>query len=217
MRRSRAVPPGRPPHPSEEGLSVRRVFLVALVGCGSDAAKPLPELAQYLSGIEDRAAEIATWRLDEATWRRITVEPYRDRYAEYVREFDTAAPALAAGIGGTFEIRDHFADDPQLTLGQARTRWALPVLAKAKVTRSIDAVFVEDGNRWRAIVGLDHVVTRAVSQFDAVCATRIDAPGATKTCRSAAWQVADAALRKDGERVAHACSLAMALCGTPSP
>jgi hypothetical protein len=198
--------------------TIELVVLVALVGCGSDAAKPLPELAQYLSGIEDRAAEIATWRLDEATWRRITVEPYRARYADYVREFDTAAPALAASLGGgPFEVRDHFADDPQLTLGQARTRWALPVLAKAKVTRSIDAVFVEDGNRWRAIVGLDRVVTRAVSQFDAVCAERIDAPGATKTCRSAAWQVADGALRKDRERVAHACSLAMALCGTPSP
>jgi hypothetical protein len=161
------------------------------------------------------------WRLDEPAWRRITVDPYRDLYAEYVRELDAAIPKLVMwGGAGRFEARDHFADDPKLTLGQARTRWALPVLAKAKVATigglPLDAVFVEDGGRWRAIVGLDHVVTAHVTRFDAACARRIDGDNSQR-CRAVAWQVADAALRTDPARVTRACSLAATLCGTPSP
>jgi hypothetical protein len=140
-----------------------------------------------------------------------------------VREFDAIAPALQTQLGrsrGAIEIRDHFADDPKLTRGQARTRWALPVMAKASVVMiadaPVDAVFIEDGGRWRAIVGLDRVVTAHVERLDPACAARIDGASSLR-CRNVAWQVADAALRNERERFAHACSLAVTLCGTPSP
>jgi hypothetical protein len=193
---------------------------VVLLGCSSPEVSPRsPELASYLTSVD--AAEIQKWKLDEATWRRITVPPYRELHAEYVREFDAAAPALAKQVGtGRFAVRDHFADDPRLTAGQVRARWALPVMAAGKVAMRgdtpIDAVFVDDGG-WRVIVGLDRIVTSHVGRIDAACAARIDTPNPSLRCRNVSWQVADAALRNEGERLRHACSLANTLCGISSP
>jgi hypothetical protein len=143
------------------------------------------------------------------------VEPYRALHDDYARAFAAARPMLpaqlAAAAGRT--MRAHFAGDPRATPDQAMTRWALPTLARAWVVDGVDAVFVEHAGGWRAIVGTAAIVRRRVAALDATCAAaldRIDPAGGR--CIETAWAVADAALRGDRARFAHACSLATAAC-----
>ena len=166
---------------------------------------------QTLEAVIERG-EVASWQLDESAWKRIVVEPYRELYPEYAREY-----ALAPIPRGTIATRRHFADDPQLTVGQAWTRWALPVLAESYVAtidgKPLDAVFVRDGDRWHAITGLDRVIRARVTALDPSCSIG----GTSKQCRELAWQIADAALRTERSRFARACALAEAHCGKPPP
>ena len=176
----------------------------ALAACSSRES-------QTLEAVIERG-DAATWQLDDAAWTRIVVEPYRELYPEYAREY-----AIAPIPRGAVATRRHYADDPQLTVGQAWTRWALPVLAESYVAtidgKPLDAVFVRDGDHWRAITGLDRVIGARVTALDPSCPIG----GATKQCRELAWQIADAALRTERSRFARACTLAAAHCGKPAP
>jgi hypothetical protein len=196
-----------------------RVFvLLLLLGCGNR------EPATLDLGLERRlleAREVGSWRLDEATWRRIVVEPYRDAFADYDRQLATELPRIAQQLerGTRIETRKHFAGDDKLTTGEAWTRWALPVLADSSVATvdgaPLDAVFVHDGERWRVIAGLDRVIRARVTALDASCAPLMETP--TKQCRELAWQIADAALRTQRSRFARSCALAASHCGKPPP
>lgn len=208
---------------------VRHLARAALIlaACSKPAPHAAPELAQYLNDLSgtDARATIATWKLTRAEWDRVTVEPYRGLYEEYARAFD--ADKLAAQLARKHSVlaRAHFAGDTTATHGQAMTRWALPTLAPSRVAElagrppePIDAVFVDVGGRWKAIVGIDAIVRRHVAALDPACAealTRIDPAGGR--CIETAWAVADAALREDRARFTHACGLAANLCGKPAP
>jgi hypothetical protein len=161
-------------------------------------------------------------KLDEPAWRQIVVDPYRDLYADYARAFEAAAPALRAQLASPGEVvmRPHFAGDPALTPDQRVTRWALPVLFDSRVATKagapIDAVFVRSGDRWRAIVGLDGILRARISALDPGCAALV---GRTEpaSCRQVGWEIANAALRTERDRITRVCSLARALCGNQSP
>ena len=197
---------------------MKRALLVALIACSS---RPPHGLADHLAALrEDRAVPLL--EMSSEMWRRTVVEPYSGLHGEYLREFAAARPQLESQIyrGGAIAARQHYADDPQLTFGQGRTRWALRVLEASRVATNdgqpIDAVFVQGKDYWFAIVGIDRVVRRHVDAFDPACGALIDGSN-TKGCREIAWEVADAALRNQRERVDHACALARTACGKPAP
>jgi len=206
------------------------LILAALLGCGKAAPAQAPELAEYLyatSGSADVTRVVAGWRLTREEWQRVVTEPYRPLWDDYVAAFDTAEPVLAAQLAARHPIlaRAHFANDPLMTHDQAITRWALPTLAPARIAERagrrpepLDAVFVAVGGKWRAIVGVGAIVRRRVASLDPACARVIDAIDvAGGRCTEAAWGIADAALREDRARFAHACGLATSLCGKPAP
>lgn len=197
------------------------VALIAIAACHREAPVPA-KLDAYLStlaGADEttRRDAVASWRVDEAAWQRLTTDPYRAAYADYARQFALAAPALVARLAhaGAITTRPHFAGDPRLTAGQARARWAQPVQAPSEIAEldgaPIDAVFVRDGAAWRVIVGIDAIVRERAAALDPACAALFDAltPG---PCADAAWVVAEAALRSDRARFARACAQATNLC-----
>lgn len=199
------------------------LVVVVTIACRREPIAQSADLATYLRDVAaldrtGRDLEIASWRFDAAGWNRTVVEPYRAVFDDYVRAFD---PDRLVGFIGDIDVRPHFADDPKLTAGQARARWALPVAFPSQVATAagapIDAVFVRDGDRWRVIVGLDVIINDRVDRRDRACATAIDRQLPSKRCRDVAWVVADAALRTDDARFARACALAATTCGTPSP
>ncbi len=167
--------------------------------------------------------EVASWRLDEAAWRRIVVESYRPLYADYAAAFVAAEPELVTALAGAKLVatRPHFAGDPALTPAQARTRWALPVAFASEVAtldgKPLDVVFLRDGDHWRAIAGLDRVIRARVASLDPTCAGVLDLLAPPPRCRDIGWEIAEAALRTDRGRFAHACTLATSLCGKPTP
>ncbi len=204
---------------------MRGVILV-LAACGRSAA-PTPgtadDLAAYLqpiAGAEEplRRHVIAGWVLDEATWNTTIVEPYRALWADYARGFDAASAPLVAQLAhaGAVTTRRHFAGDPRLTRAQARMRWAVPVQYPSMVAElagePIDAVFVFDGASWRVLAGLDELLLARARSLDPVCADRLARAGPVDRCTEVAWAIADAALRDDRERFAHACALAISVC-----
>jgi hypothetical protein len=189
-----------------------RIALLLLLACGDRAPATLERVIE--------ARDVASWRFDEATWRRIVVDPYRDVFADYDRQFTAELPRITKRLErGTIVTRKHFAGDDRLTTGEAWTRWALPVLADSEVATidgaPLDVVFVHDGERWRAITGLDRVIRARVTALDAACAPLMEAP--TKQCRELAWQIADAALRNQRSRFTRSCALAASHCGKPAP
>jgi hypothetical protein len=208
---------------------LRHLVAIALVACSKPAPKA-PELAQYLndlSGSDARWSAVLGWKLTRAEWNATVVEPYRAVYDEYAQWFEEYRDMLVSQLVTKHSMlaRGHFAGDTTATHAQAMTRWALPTLAPSRVAelagrppQPIDAVFVEIGGRWKVIVGIDRIVERHVAILDETCAdaiTRIDPAGGR--CIETAWAVADAALREDRARFAHACGLAANLCGKPPP
>lgn len=184
---------------------------------------PPADLAGYLAHASDgveREREVERWALDRAAWDRIVVAPFTALYDDYRREL-TAARSTLARWSGAIATRKHFAGDPALTPGQARTRWLLPVLYPSEIATAggapIDVVFLRDGDRWRAITGIDRILRARVDQRDPACGVVFDAPRPSKVCRETAWAVADATLRTDGARLAHACAIAKTACVTQSP
>lgn len=199
-------------------------LLVMTAACRDPVAAPTVRttLAEYLGTIAGadeatRTLEVATWQLDRATWERTVVATYAGVHAEYTRAFQAAAPALVAKLAprGTIATRPHFAGDPKLTRGQAHTRWALPVQYPSEIAEldgvPIDAVFVRDGDRWRAIAGLDTVIRAKAAAADPACAARLDVATSGR-CIEVGWVIAEAAIRGDTARFAHACTLASNLC-----
>jgi hypothetical protein len=204
------------------------VWIVVTGAACRDAAEQAPPapprraLAEYLgsvAGIDEasRTLEVSTWVLDRATWDRTVVASYRGLHADYLRAFEAAAPDLVARLAtrGAIATRPHYAGDARLTLGQARARWALPVQYPSEVADldgvPINAVFVRDGDHWRAIVGVDGVLRARAAAIDPACAAHLDLVR-SKACSDVGWVIADAALQADTKRFAHACSLAATLC-----
>jgi len=215
---------------------MRRALVLVVVAACHDAPRPpagSPEaLVAYLQGVAGadevtREREIAGWQLDEALWDHTVVALYRPLHAEYQRAFTDQVPALVARLahGGPITARRHYAGDPRLTLPQGRDRWALPALFPSLVAEAggapIDAVFVPDGERWCALVGLDAVVRARVAALDPGCAALLARAGAAGRCTDVGAAIADAALRTgpgaDRDRLAHVCRLAETLCGKGSP
>jgi hypothetical protein len=215
--------------PGGVGAGPALIAIGLVAGCRDAPPPPPADLAATLATAT--SADVASWRLDEATWRRIVVEPYRDLHPEYVAAFDAAAPALVGRLAtrnptdasstapSTIATRPHYAGDPDLTTGEAWARWALPVAFASEVAtvdgRPLDAVFLRDRGRWYAIVGLDVVIRTRVAALDPSCAELLDAPD--RRCRELAWQITDAALRTTPARFTRACALAANLCGKRSP
>jgi hypothetical protein len=209
------------------------LVLACVLACRDDAAPPRPtgtpdELAAYLTTIAGadeatRTREVSSWIVDAATWSRDIVEPYRALHDEYVKAFDAQIPAMVARFAapGRVTARRHFAGDRRLTGAQVRMRWTVPVQFPSAVAElaatPIDTVFVFDGGHWRALLGLDQIVMAHVSALDPVCAQKLALAGPPGRCTEVGWLVADAALRAQPERFAHACQLATTLCGNPAP
>lgn len=209
-----------------------KALLLLAVAC-HQAPKPVlrgtpDELAAYLqtlAGADEqlRKSEIATWIVDETTWSRDVVDPYRALYGEYVAAFDAQVPPFVAQLAarGTITARRHFAGDKRLTLAEARLRWAVPVQFPSVVAeldgQPIDAVFLFDGGRWRALIGLDRLTLAHVAALDPACEKLLERAGPSGRCTEVGWLVADSGLRAQQQRFSHACELASTLCGNPAP
>lgn len=202
-----------------------RATLAFLAVVGALACREPPpaahiSLAAYLrAGAEPARAPtaVAGWKLDRASWDAVVVEPYRAAYADYARAFDAAAPAFAAQLAraGTITARRHFTGDPRLTLGQARARWAVPVLYPSEVAEvdgaALDVVFVRTRTGWGAITGIDALIAARIEAQQPGCAAHL-ATVRDDACGKVVWTVADAALRADPPRLARACALAANVC-----
>ena len=205
----------------------RALAVALIVGCGGRAEHEAPELAEYLYARSGDPSVVEEWRLTRAEWDRVVVQPYGKLYDHYVHAFAGAAKTLRAQFATKHPIvtRAHVAGDPVATRDQAITRWALPTLAPTRVAElagnpatAIDAVFVEVGGHWKAIVGLAPIVRAQIFALDPTCAPAIDQLDPKGgPCIEAAWAVADAALREDRLRLSHLCGLARDLCGKPAP
>ena len=90
----------------------------------------------------------------------------------------------------------------------------LPTLYESYVADGIDAVFLADGGRWRALVGMAGVLARHVDAPCGALVARIRQPG---RCGDAVWQLVVDSLRGDREAARHTCQLATTLCGIRSP
>lgn len=161
------------------------------------------------------------WQLTRDEWEHTVVPEFRSLYDDYARAFVAARPALvtaaAKGRPWTTHVRQHYAGDPDLTLGQARTRWALPVMAPAFVhiaESPLDAVFVRTPRGWGAIVGVDTILVARVAALEPSCARHLEQLGARR-CQEIGAMVATAALRGQRERLVHACALAATACAQP--
>ncbi|HEU4732509.1 MAG TPA: hypothetical protein VFT22_31660 [Kofleriaceae bacterium] len=123
--------------------------------------------------------------------------------------------------GSAVTARRHFAGDPRLTPAQSRDRWALPVLYPSLVAEAggapIEAVFVPDGDRWSALIGLDTIVRARVAALAPACAADLALAGPTGRCAEVGAAIVMAALRTDRDQLAHVCRLADTLCGKGSP
>ena len=118
--------------------------------------------------------------------------------------------------GGEVRARRHFADDPEATPGQVRARWMLPVLYPSVVAtlddRPLDAIFIPDGDRWRALIRFDDIAIQRAVGLDPDCAVALAKAGKPGPCTDVGWLVADAAMRGDHAAFARACGLAEARC-----
>jgi hypothetical protein len=201
---------------------VRIAFVLVLVVACGHRVEPAVELADALRPVvgadqATRERTVAQWKLDRTAWTQTVIAPYDTVWEDYARAFDAAVPSLVAQLGakGDIATRKHFAGDPQLTRGQARARWALPVQFPSELAvlggAPVDAVFVRTSAGWRAIVGLDAIVIARTAVLDDACARFLDEKGG-KACQEVGWEIADAALRVDKTRLAHACSLARTQC-----
>ena len=170
-----------------------------LAACG---AKP-HDLASQL----ERDAVLAP--LPGSTWDRVVVPPFRGLYDAYVAGF-VGKPVHAP----PFAVRAHFAGDPQLTLDEAVTRWIVPTLFGSQVVDGIDAVFVAEDDHFYALTGMAEVIARQLSPPCRDLLVRVGPPG---RCGDAVWQFVVDSLRGNRGAAEHACSLAVALCGTRSP
>jgi len=209
---------------------VRVAILVAVAAChrASPPAGTPEHLAAYLSTVagadpQTRDHEVASWILDDATWRATVVPSYGKLWAGYSQNYGAASAPIFNQLKtrGTITARRHYAGDPRLTPAEARLRWALPVQYPSMVAdlngAPIDAVFVYDGARWRALLGVDALVLDEIRSRDPACAELVARAGADNECTAAAWAITDSALRDDTAGFTHGCALATTLCANRSP
>jgi hypothetical protein len=205
--------------------------IAALTASGACGRAPAPaqataeDLTAYIAGLatgdlDVAARELAAWPLDRGLWQRTVVDPYRDRWEQLAP--DRRLRALAGSLHpGVVTARRHYARDPRLTPRQLWQRWALPPLYPSFVVEidghPLETVFLHDGARWRALVGLDDLIEGAVRSLDPSCAAHLAGAAASGDCASAGWAVADAALRTDRARLTRSCHIAATLCGKRSP
>jgi hypothetical protein len=205
----------------------RRSLLVLVAACSTEPAPLLLPLDVHLARIgalpaDQRRAVLERMFVDEAAWRRVTVEPYRDHYAELAADRERHARALAAALGrpraAPIAVRPHFAGEPDLTRGEIAARWAVPTGFQSQIARAdgvpLDVVFFRDGDAWRALPAFDRPLDALVRARDPACAA---ISLEDKRCRELAWDLADAALRTQAARFQRACTRAAALCGKPRP
>jgi hypothetical protein len=190
------------------------ILLLAACGTAREAPPPLPEApgldglrAHLLAARADPARAIAGWATPPGKWRALVTPAY-------VEHRDDELAALAArGLAQELAAYDgaapraHYADDPALDAGQIHLRWMLPTLAPAAVVPGLDAVFVHDGDAWRALVDLDDTITAALPP-DCAAAYRALAP---KPCQEWAFEIAEGVLRGDDARTRRACAQATSL------
>ena len=200
--------------------------LAFLVACSGKPATDDADLASYLARVTRmsapaRATEIASWRLSRDEFEKLVVAPYRSLWFQYATHFDELAPSLAARLdhGGTFTARKHVAGDAALTPSQGRLRWTVPVQYPSMVVEEggapVDTVFVRIGSHWRSLSGIDEELLARARELDRTCGDRLATAGPPTKCTEIAWVVADAALRGQTDRFAHACQLASSACILP--
>lgn len=184
--------------------------LAVVAGCGRTAPAPTEteQLASYLHRIASlepaaRTKEIESWKLDRARFDRIVVVPFRAAYDGYSSHFAQHVGELATTIPAQPTVRRHFAGDPALSPSQGRLRWVLPVMYPSLVATGVDTVFVHVDGNWYALAGLDDAVLDRARALDSACGQRLAGP-----VTDIGWEIADAALRDDRDRFAHACKLA---------
>lgn len=197
-------------------------LVVALAAC-QGATTDDPDLATYLSRVarlDDaaRVREVAAWKLTRAEYEQLVVTPYQSLWGPYAHHFDELAPSLVARLArpGAFIARKHVANDRVLTPSQGRLRWTLPLqypsLVAAQGGEPIDTVFVRLGGHWRSLSGIDEELLARARALDPTCGERLASAGRPSQCTEVAWMIADAALRGQPDRFAHACKLASTTC-----
>lgn len=197
--------------------------LVLVAACHGNATTDDPDLATYLSRVAklDEAArqrEVAGWRLTRPEFEQLVVVPYQSLWFQYATHFDELAPALAARLAhpGAVTARKHVANDRGLTRSQGRLRWTVPLQYPSMVAAldgaPIDTVFVRLDGHWRSLSGIDEELLARARALDPTCGDRLASAGTPSQCTEVAWMIADAALRRQDDRFAHACKLASATC-----
>jgi hypothetical protein len=169
------------------------------------------------------AAILAGRELPAAAWPELVSERFRPHRGEAAAAFAAAIPAAAdelAALGRAagalpIEVRWQYADDPQLAPAQARMRVALPVGRPGAIAlaggRPLAPIFVHDGARWRALLGLDDVVAARIAARDPACAAAYRA-AAREPCLAMSAPVIAAALDPDAAGLARACGRLAAAC-----
>lgn len=202
---------------------MRVVACLLLVAACNKPATDDPDLATYLTRVSRldaaaRAEVVAGWRLTRAEFEKLVVVPFQSQWFQYATHFDELAPALAAQLDhpGTITARKHVAGDRALTPSQGRLRWVVPIQYPSMVAglagAPIDTVFVRVAGHWRSLSGLDEEVLSRARSLDPTCGDRLATAGPPTKCTEIAWVVADAAMRGQTDRFAHACKLAAASC-----
>jgi hypothetical protein len=193
-------------------------------------ASDLDRLTAYLRHVSEldddaRKAEVATWKLDEATFKATVQPQYASLYPDYAAHFADAVGPLATALGannakdsGDLLAKRHYADDPILTPSQFRIRWALPTeYPTAIATRGnqpIDAVFAPmPDNKWGVLANLDGLARARVRALAPACDAYLDRAGRLGRCGETGWAIVDAAVRGDTGKLGHACDLAASACG----
>lgn len=202
--------------------------MLAALGCQPQAQRSpqqspaLRAALEQLLRAEDLPTALAQWRLPPASFARVVAPTYRRLYEGYL----TAQPqhtrrlalALAAAGGPSAAVAEarHWADDPALSLAQARTRWAQPLQAVSwRVSlggTAIEAVWVEDGGRFYLLDGIDDAALALLAQKAPACAAAAKRAGRPGPCSDAVWGAVDGALRDRPEVVQRSCARALVLC-----
>jgi hypothetical protein len=225
-------------------LGLGGALAAALVACRAsdkprDAGLPAaPSLETFAAGLlatsgPELEQKLAALVLDPTSFDQVITTPYDRLYAAYAAHFPAASADFAAelrrlstfstgsddGAGGArppLTARRHYADDPALSLEQARLRWALPVQAESWVlsfgAHTLDAVWVTRGGRWFLLLGLDEAARAALAAAAPSCADHAPKAGRAGGCSDAVWMAQDAALRAEPERLARACDRAAHFC-----
>lgn len=169
------------------------------------------------------AAIVDEWELREPAWSRLVTAAFRPHHAAYEAAFEAAREQaideLIARRPPPPEVaaRVHYADDPALAPDQARLRVALPVGRPGAIVtvggHPLAPIFVHDGRRWRALLGLDRVVTDRIAAGDEACVAPYRA-AQREPCLAMSAPIITAALTGDASGLERACARLRGACPT---